>query len=404
MPKQVNPDVETFARISVVGVGGSGGNAINHMIEKGVKGVEFIAINTDAQDLHHSEADQLVHIGKNLTRGLGTGMNPELGKRAAEETKEEIQGTIKGADMVFITCGMGGGTGTGAAPVVAQVARDLGALTVGVVTKPFFFEGEQRKQLAQEGLRNLQQSVDALIVIPNDKLLQTVDKETTAEEAFSMCDEILREAVEGISDLITMPGIINVDFADIRSVMESAGSALMGVGRASGDTRAQDAATLAINSPLLDVSVDGAKGVLFAVAGSENVKMHEVQEAAKVITESIDKNSKVIFGAFNDDSLKKGEIRVTVIATGFPKERVIEDSSSSLFDFDNQDEDSFIYNEVPHDDAPNPDMFEEPRETVEGNRQGREEQEEDDDWSAVPAFLRRSKKKKNDDNQNQDEE
>ncbi|MEX2368769.1 MAG: cell division protein FtsZ, partial [Candidatus Paceibacterota bacterium] len=319
MSKEVKPDVETFARIKVIGVGGSGQNAVNHMLESKVTGVDFIAINTDAQDLQESPVKDKIHIGKNLTRGLGTGMNPELGKRAAEETKEEIQGAIKGADMVFITCGMGGGTGTGAAPVVAQVARESGALTVAVVTKPFFFEGAQRKQLSDEGLVALQKEVDALIVIPNDRLLQTVDKDTTASDAFKLCDEILREAVEGISDLIIMPGIVNVDFADIRSVMESAGSALMGVGLGSGEKRAEDAAKAAINSPLLDVSVTGAEGVLFAIAGGEDLKMHEVQQAAKIITESIDQNAKVIFGAFRDDSLKKDTVRVTVIATGFPE-------------------------------------------------------------------------------------
>ena len=336
MSKEVKPDVETFARIKVIGIGGSGQNAVNHMLESDVTGVDFAAINTDAQDLQESQVKEKIHIGKNLTRGLGTGMNPELGKRAAEETKEEIQGAVKGSDMVFITCGMGGGTGTGAAPVVAQVARESGALTVAVVTKPFFFEGAQRKELAEEGLLALQKEVDALIVIPNDRLLQTVDKDTTASEAFRLCDEVLREAVEGISDLIIMPGIVNVDFADIRSVMESAGSALMGVGIGSGEKRAEEAAKAAINSPLLDVSVNGAEGVLFAIAGSDDLKMHEVQQAAKIITESIDQNAKVIFGAFKDDNLKKDTVRVTVIATGFPEDKVLTNSSdgNSLFDFD----------------------------------------------------------------------
>jgi cell division protein FtsZ len=228
---QIRPEVEVFARIKVIGVGGSGKNAVNHMINSKVRGVEFIAVNTDAQDLHHSEAKKRIHIGKNLTKGLGTGMNPELGKKAVEENKEEIQEAIKGADMVFIAYGMGGGTGTGAGPVIARTSKELGALTVAVVTKPFSFEGQQKMRLAEAGLEDLRQSVDALIVIPNDRLLATIDKETTARNAFSMCDDILKQAVEGISDLITMPGIINIDFADVRAIMESAGGALMGIGR-----------------------------------------------------------------------------------------------------------------------------------------------------------------------------
>jgi len=249
--KQIKPEVEAFARIRVIGVGGSGSNVINHMINSKVQGVDFIAINTDAQDLHHSKSKKKIHIGKNLTRGLGTGMNPELGRRAAEETKEEIHEAIKGSDMVFVTGGMGGGTGTGAAPIVAQIARESGALTIGIVTKPFSFEGQQRARIAKEGSENLKKEVDALITIPNDRLLSAVGKDTSIKEAFSMCDDILKQAVEGISDLITTPGIINVDFADIRAVIESAGSALMGMGLASGEGRAIKAAQEAIHSPLL---------------------------------------------------------------------------------------------------------------------------------------------------------
>jgi len=282
--------------------------------------VEFIAINSDAQDLHHSLAKRKIHIGKNLTRGLGAGGNPDMGRRAAEETREEIANAIKGSDMVFITGGMGGGTGTGSAPVVAKIAREGGALTVGVVTKPFLFEGQERMRLALQGIEELKQEVDALITIPNDRLLAIVDKETTVQSAFEQCDNILKQAVEGISDLITMPGIINVDFADIRSVMENAGSALMGVGISSGEKRAEEAARAAINSPLLEVSITGAKGVLFAIAGGDDLGMLEVQEAARVITESIDPQARVIFGAIKDDKLKKNEIKVTVIATGFPEE------------------------------------------------------------------------------------
>ncbi len=319
MTKQVKPDVESFARIRVIGVGGSGGNAVNHMINSHVQGVDFIAINTDGQDLHKNKAKRKIHIGKTITRGLGAGMNAEVGKQAAEETREDIQDGIKGSDMVFITCGMGGGTGTGAAPIVAKIARELGALTVGVVTRPFGFEGAQRMRLAETGLTELRKAVDALIIIPNDKLLSIVSRETGIKNAFAMCDDILKQAVEGISDLITQTGIINVDFADVRTIMHNAGSALMGIGTAIGEHRAEMAARAAINSPLLEVSIHGAKGVLFSVAGGEDLGMLEVQDAANVITEAIDPDAKVIFGAVTDSTLKKGQIRVTVIATGFPE-------------------------------------------------------------------------------------
>ncbi|HCM43769.1 MAG: Cell division protein ftsZ [Candidatus Kaiserbacteria bacterium GW2011_GWC2_49_12] len=327
MTKQVKPEFESFARIRVIGVGGSGGNAVNHMVSSHISGVDFVTINTDGQDLHKSKAKRKIHIGKNLTRGLGTGMNAELGKQAADETREEIQDAIKGSDMVFITCGMGGGTGTGAAPVVAKVARELGALTVGVVTRPFSFEGAQRTRLAETGLAELRKAVDALIVIPNDKLLAIVSRDTGIRNAFAMCDDILKQAVEGISDLITQTGIINVDFADVRAVMQNAGSALMGIGTAIGEKRAEVAAHAAINSPLLEVSVNGAKGVLFSVAGGDDLGMLEVQDAANVITEAIDPDAKVIFGTVVDPTLKKGAVRVTVIATGFPDSGV----RSSLF-------------------------------------------------------------------------
>jgi cell division protein FtsZ len=319
MAKQVRPDVESFARIRVVGIGGSGGNTINHMVQTHVVGVDFLAVNTDAQDLNKSRAKRKIHIGRNLTRGLGTGMDPDLGKQAAEETREEIQEALKGSDMVFVTCGMGGGTGTGAAPAVAKIARELGALTVGVVTKPFAFEGAQRLRLAEQGIADLRKSVDAIIIIPNDKLLSIVTKETGIRNAFALCDDILKQAVEGISDLITTTGIINVDFADVRTIMHNAGSALMGIGYAIGEKRAEHAARLAINSPLLEVSINGAKGVLFSVAGGDDLGMLEVQEAANVITEAIDPEAKVIFGAVTDETLKKGQIKVTVIATGFPE-------------------------------------------------------------------------------------
>ena len=377
---QVNPEVESFARIKVLGLGGSGKNAINHMINSKVKGVEFVAVNTDAQDLHNTLAKKKIHIGKNLTRGLGTGMNVELGKRAVEETKEEIQEAIKGADMIFIAGGMGGGTCTGAAPVVAKTAKEIGALTVAVVTKPFFFEGAQRMRLAEQGLEELRKSVDAIIIIPNDRLLSTVSKETTARAAFAMCDEILKQAVEGISDLITTPGVINIDFADIRSIMENAGSALMGIGTASGEKRAEEAAKNAINSPLLELSINGAKGVLFSIAGGDDLTMFEIQDAAKVITESIDPNAKVIFGTVRDEKLKKGEVKITVIASGFPESA----PKRSLFGIGSESEDKKgkIYNTISTTSAVKETSKEE-KKVIE---------ETDDDWGAVPAFLRRSKK------------
>lgn len=388
---QIKPEVETFARIKVLGVGGSGKNAVNHMINSKVKGVDFIAVNTDAQDLHHSEAKKKIHIGKNLTRGLGTGMDPDLGKRAVEETKEEIQESIKGADMIFIACGMGGGTGTGAAPVIAKTAKELGILTVGVVTKPFSFEGNQRMKIAESGMEELRKSVDALIVIPNDRLLATINKDTLAKSAFAMCDEILKQAVEGISDLITTPGTINIDFADIRAIMEGAGGALMGIGRASGEKRAEEAAKLAINSPLLEVSINGAKGVLFSIAGGDDLTMFEIHDAAKIITESVDPNAKIIFGTVRDEKLKKGEIKITVIASGFP------DSFSGK---------AHLFNEPIKEQEQNKgkifnSVFNKEKEEIKEERQPEPEtkkqnviiEEDDDEWGAVPAFLRRSKLK-----------
>lgn len=321
---EIKPEIETFARIKVIGVGGSGNSAITRMIDSKIKGVEFVAINTDAQALHHSKAAEKIHIGKNLTKGLGAGMNPEIGRQAAEENRDEIQEVIKGADMVFVTCGMGGGTGTGGAPIVAETAKDLGALTVAVVTKPFAFEGAQRRAIAEEGLENLKDRVDTLITIPNDKLLSIIDRKTTLISAFKIVDDVLRQGVQGISDLITKPGIVNVDFADVRAIMEDSGSALMGIGIASGENRASEAARSAINSPLLELSIDGAKGVLFNVSGSTDLTMLEINEAANIITENVDPNAKVIFGAVTDEQVKKGDVHITVVATGFDAERVKE--------------------------------------------------------------------------------
>ncbi len=382
---QIKPEVETFARIKVVGVGGSGKNALNHMINSKIKGIDFIAVNTDAQDLHHSLARKKIHIGKNLTKGLGAGMNPEIGKRAAEETKEEIQEAIKGADMVFIAGGEGGGTGTGAAPVVAKTAKELGVLTIAVVTKPFSFEGPQRMKLAESGIEELRKCVDAIIIVPNDKLLSAISKDTPAKLAFTMCDEILKQAVEGISDLITTPGTIgNIDFADIRAVLENAGSALMGIGTASGERRAEEAAKAAINSPLIDLSIHGAKGVLFSIAGGDDLTMFEIQDAAKVVTESVDPNAKIIFGTVQDEKLKKGEVKVTVVAAGFPELA----PKKSLFESTApQQEKGKIFNSMTSS-APTT-----REETLEKPLNNTQLEEETDDWSAVPAFLRRSKLK-----------
>ncbi len=407
--EQIKADVESFARIRVVGAGGSGGNAVNYMVSNKVKGVEFVAVNSDAQDLHHSLAKKKIHIGKNLTRGLGAGGNPDMGKRAAEETREEIANAIKGSDMIFITGGMGGGTGTGAAPVIAKIARDSGALTVGVVTKPFLFEGQERMRMALQGIEELKREVDALIIIPNDRLLAIVDKETTVKNAFEMCDNVLKQAVEGISDLITMPGIINVDFADIRSVMENAGSALMGVGVSSGEKRAEEAARAAINSPLLEVSISGAKGVLFAIAGGDDLGMLEIQDAARIITESIDPQAKVIFGAIKDEKLKKNEIKVTVIATGFPEDGpshshrithrapLAREREAERVEEDNEPTRGKIFNSLPTR-KPEPERVEPtPAPTPLPKRDPKPvdqvDESEEDDWGAVPAFLRRSKLK-----------
>lgn len=313
---EIKPDIETFAKIKVIGVGGGGGAAINRMVRSNIKGVEFLAVNTDLQALRYAQAPLKLHIGKASTRGLGAGMNPEVGKKAAEENQDEVRNALKGADMVFITCGLGGGTGTGAAPVIAEIAKDLGALTVAVVTKPFAFEGMQRKGLADKGLEELAEKVDTIITIPNDRILQIIDKKTSLMDAFAVVDEVLKNGVQGISELITMHGLINVDFADVKAIMADTGSALMGIGKASGENRAVEAAKMAISSPLLELSIDGAKGILFTVAGNSSLGMHEVNEAAKVITSSADSDAKIIFGAVIQDDLED-EVKITVIATGF---------------------------------------------------------------------------------------
>ncbi len=313
---EIKPEIETFAKIKVVGVGGGGGSAINRMVNSGIKGVEFVAINTDIHALHYNKASEKIHIGKTVTRGLGAGMNPDLGKAAAEESENEIREVLKGCDMVFITCGMGGGTGSGASPVVAKISRELGALTVAVVTKPFAFEGGQRKNIADRAFAELADKVDTIITISNDKLLQVIDKKTSLLDAFNIADDVLRQGVQGIAEIITVPGIINADFADVKAVMSNAGSALMGIGQASGENKAIDAAKAAINSSLLDMSIDGARGIVFTITGGADLSMNEVSEAAKVITAAADEEAKIIFGAVIDESLKD-EIKITVVATGF---------------------------------------------------------------------------------------
>jgi cell division protein FtsZ len=318
---QIKPDLETIAKIKVVGVGGSGGSTIRRMVEGKVRGVDFIAMNTDIQALHHNPAPVKLHIGKSVTRGLGAGMDPEIGKRAAEESSNEIRDMLKDSDMVFITCGMGGGTGTGASPIVAEVARELGALTVAVVTKPFAFEGRQRGEIADRGWEELSKNVDTIITIPNDRILQIIDKKTTFLDAFKTVDEVMRQGVQGISELITIPGLINVDFADVKTIMRDTGSALMGIGIGSGETRAVDAAKMAISSPLLELSIEGAKGILFTITGGNDLTMSEVDEAAKIITNSAADEAKIIFGA-NIDETMNNAIRITVIATGFDNRRL----------------------------------------------------------------------------------
>ena len=313
---QVKPKIETFARIKVLGIGGSGTNAIHRMTELGINGVEFIAVNTDAQALHNSNADKKVHIGKTVTRGLGAGMNPDQGRQAAEESHEDVVDAIENADMVFITCGLGGGTGTGAAPVVAQIAKERGILTVAVVTKPFSFEGTKRREIAEEGYAILKEHVDAIISISNDRILQIIDKKTSLIDAFKTVDDVLRQGIQGISDLITTHGIVNADFADVRTIMQDAGTALMGIGFASGDGRAGEAARNAINSPLLELAIDGAHGVLFNITGGSDLGMYEIDEAAKIITKSVDPEARIKFGAVIDESLGD-QVKVTVIATGF---------------------------------------------------------------------------------------
>ena len=334
MKKSESNNSSYSAKIKVVGVGGGGGNAVSRMCNDfSVRGIEFTAINTDAQDLDYCRVKRKIYIGKNLTRGLGTGMNPELGRQAAEETRSEIVESLKGADLVFITAGLGGGTGSGAAPVIAEAARELGALTVAVVTKPFSFEGAQRSRIAQEALIKLKDKVDTLIVVPNDRIFSVIKKDTPVVKAFEFIDDVLRHSVQGIAELIAMPGIVNVDFADVKAIMKDAGSALVGIGIASGQERAGSAVDQAINSPLLETSIDGAKGILFAVSGGKDLRLNEIHDIAKSIGESVDPSAKIIFGAYHDRKLRKGALKVILLATGFNGASVksSEPSISTLF-------------------------------------------------------------------------
>lgn len=321
------PDISPMAKIKVVGVGGGGGNAINRMIDSDLTNVEFIAINTDAQALYYNNAPHKINIGKATTKGLGAGSNPEIGKRAAEESSEEIRSALEGADMVFVTAGMGGGTGSGAAPLIAEIAKELGALTVAVVTKPFTFEGAQRTKHAEQALQILKERVDTLITIPNDKILTIIDKKTPLVDAFAIVDDVLRQGIQGISDLITVGGLINVDFADVRTIMQNAGSALMGIGFGAGENRAVEAARAAIDSPLLELSIQGAKGIILNVTGGNDLSMFEIDEAARIVTEYTSPDAHVIFGAVVNDAYT-GEIKITVIATGFDEEAQLKNLES----------------------------------------------------------------------------
>ncbi len=336
---EILPDIETFARIKVVGIGGGGGNALNRMIQSKLRGIDFVAINTDAQALHYSQANTKVHIGKEATRGLGAGANPDVGKQAAEESEEAIYNSLKHSEMVFITAGMGGGTGSGAAPEIARIAHEIGALTVAIVTKPFTFEGDRRRKISEAGIEELKDKVDTLIVIPNDRILQIIDRKTTLLDAFGAVDDVLKQGVQGIADLITVNGLVNLDFADVKSIMSNAGSALMGIGHGSGDTRAIDAVKYAMDSPLLEVSIQGAKGVLINFTGGRDMGMHEIEEAAKLIHDSVDPEANIIWGTVLDENMT-GEIRVTLVATGFDSDRApgssggfLRSTTSSLGDF-----------------------------------------------------------------------
>lgn len=378
MVEKKGSELENFAVIRVIGVGGSGGSAVTRMINSKLRGVDFISINTDAQALAFNEAPIKIQIGKETTRGLGAGADPEIGRKSVEENKEEVYEALKGSDMVFVTCGMGGGTGTGAAPFVADIAKELGALTVGVVTKPFSFEGQRRKKIAELGIAEMKDRVDTLITIPNDRLLQVIDKKTSLFDAFGVVDDVLRQGVQGIADLIVYHGIINVDFADVKAIMSDAGSALMGIGHGTGDNRAIEAARAAIDSPLLELSIDGAKGILFNITGGPDLGMYEIDEAAKAITEAADGDANIIFGAIIDEAMQ-GEVKITVIATGFESEQ------------NRMSKKNFMVQETHPKEIPSSQMLRrnEPEVITMNPKQ---EMPEDEDELEVPAFIRRKLK------------
>jgi len=369
--QQKKEPVETFAKIKVVGIGGGGGNILSRMNRGQLHGVDFIVINTDVQDLHKTGIREKLHIGKNISKGLGAGMNPEIGRQAAEESRPQIEEMLRGADMVFLTAGMGGGTGTGAISIVAEIARDLGILTVAVVTKPFFFEGSQRTQIAEEGLVKLRDRVDAYLVVPNDRIFNIIDQNTPLNEAFEAIDEILKDSVRGVAELINVPGIINTDFADIKTVLQEAGMALIGIGKASGSDRAINAVKAAVGSPLFEISPSGARGVLFSVMGND-LKMVEINEAAKYVGELVDPSAKIIFGAMEDNRLKKGEIKVMVIAAGF----------NGLVKYNNEKQQAIFSEKERIEKTEKPPFV-----------MKKEEQQKkvNDDTLEVPAFLRRKK-------------
>jgi len=392
---EIKPEIETFAKIKVVGVGGGGGSAINRMVDSGIRGVGFVAINTDIQALHYNKANEKINIGKTVTKGLGAGMNPDLGKSAAEESQNEIKEALKDCDMVFVTCGLGGGTGSGASPIVASIAKEMGALTVAVVTKPFIFEGGQRKNIADRAYTELADKVDTIITISNDKLLQVIDKKTPLLEAFKIADDVLRQGVQGIAEIITVPGIINADFADVKAVMSNAGSALMGIGTASGENKAIEAAKDAINSNLLDMSIDGARGIVFTITGGPDMSMTEVSEAAKVITSAADEDAKIIFGAVIDEKMKD-QIKVTVVATGFDGRGKNQKSETTKSYTPN----SFIVEKEGEKEVPTPPLTSVNKDKSKFNvfknipikpalEKKAEKPTNDDDDLSVPAFIRK---------------
>ena len=394
---EVKPNIVTLAKVKVVGVGGGGGAAINRMIESGIQDVEFITVNTDLQVLRHNKAQTKIHIGQTITKGLGAGMDPEIGKRAAKEAQNELRQALERVDMVFIVCGLGGGTGSGSSPVIAKLARDSGALTIAIVTKPFSFEGARRRNIAEQYLAELIDEVDAVITIPNDKLLQVADKKISLLDALSVADEILKQGVRCISEIITAPGLINVDFADVKSVMQNAGSALMGIGQASGENKAIEAAKAAINSPLLEMSIEGAWGVLFTITGGKDLTMHEVNEAAKVITSSTDEDARVIFGVVIDERLKD-EIKITVIATGFNSTSKFSPGIDIIKKNASYSPSSFLKSKI--EEEPEKRLSAQAGKksrvssfkTAQAEPAKKKEKDEEDDELSIPAFIRKKMK------------